>query len=102
MVRVEIITQISSLLSSGKVNVGSKAVEKDVLFGRAKAILIAKGSNELIKERLIYLAELAKLPCFILDLNTKEMGEKFGKAYAVSAVSVIDAGNSKILEAVKK
>ena len=89
-----VISAIRLTVESGKVGFGSrKAVADDV-----KLLIIAKNAPESIKESI----SKSKIPTLEFEGSTMELGAVCGKPFPVSVLSVLDEGNSNILELAKK
>lgn len=89
-----VISAIRLTVESGKVGFGSrKAVADDV-----KLLIIAKNAPEKIRENI----SKSKIPVLEFDGSTMQLGAVCGKPFPVSVLSVLDEGNSNILELAKK
>ena len=97
----EFAKNLNIVLKTGEVLMGSNSVIRRLLTGKAKLILFTKNCPDDIKERVIYYCRLAKIPCHEVKLSSLEFGSMCGIQYPVSAVAVIDQGDSKITELFK-
>ena len=89
-----VIGAIRLTVESGKVGFGSrKALAENV-----KLLIIAKNAPERIKEDM----SKSKIPTIEFEGSTMELGAVCGKPFPVSVLSVMNEGNSNILELVKK
>jgi large subunit ribosomal protein L30e len=95
------VDQLRIVLRSGKLVYGTKQSEEQILNGKVKVLIISKKAESNTFERLKYLADLGKVPCKVMDISTKELGETFALAYPVSVAAVLDEGDSKIVSEVK-
>ena len=66
--------------------------------GQAKMILIANNAPAIRKTELEYYAALCKCDLRNYDGNNLQLGTASGKLFAVSCLSIIEAGDSDILE----
>ena len=89
--------QLRNVIRSGKLAYGTRQSEEQILTGKAKAIILSEKAEELMVERIKYLAGIGKIPIKVLTLSTKELGETFTLAYPVSVAVVLDEGDSKII-----
>ncbi len=71
----------------------------DVLFtlGKSKLILISSNCPPLRKSEIEYYAMLAKCEVVHYAGNNSQLGTACGKFYRVSAVSIVDGGDSDII-----
>ncbi|MBS3070230.1 50S ribosomal protein L30e [Candidatus Micrarchaeota archaeon] len=83
-------------VDSGKVEVGLKKALHLSLIGGAKAIVIAR--NCPAAEEIKQYALASKIPIVDFDGNGVELGAACGKPFSISALSVVDVGNSDILK----
>jgi ribosomal protein L30E len=84
--------ELGRLKETGKFVLGARATEKLGKKGSIKALVMAdephlKGKYEDIKA-----------PKFVVPLNSIQLGNTFGKPFAVSVVGVIDSGVSQFRE----
>lgn len=88
--------QIKRAVTTGKVAVGGKESEKALLLGNVKYLFLSQDLEDQTKERMIYLASVAKVPCKELGYTYRELGEVLGKGHPVGVLAVIDEGKAKI------
>ena len=84
-------------VDSGKVELGLKKALKFSLIGGAKAIVVAKncpGSDELKNY-----CKGSKIPVLEFNGTSVELGAVCGKPFSVSVLTVVEEGNSDILQA---
>ncbi|MEM4662479.1 MAG: 50S ribosomal protein L30e [Candidatus Diapherotrites archaeon] len=99
---MEIENEIRRAIESGKVVLGYRECEKNVLKGIGRLLIVSKRFEKKKVEKLEHIAEVAKIPFLSFDRSPMELGAICGKPYAVSTILVLDAGKSKIMEAVKR
>ncbi|MEM1549506.1 MAG: 50S ribosomal protein L30e [Candidatus Methanomethylicia archaeon] len=83
---------------TGKIVIGSKSAIKRAKIGGAKMIIISSTIPEDIKEDIIYYAKLSNIPVIKFHGSSWDLGAILGKPFMVSAVSIIDEGESELLK----
>lgn len=94
---MDVVQSIRLAVDSGKVEMGLKKAMQLSLTGGAKVIVVAKNCPT-AKEIKQY-AKASKTPIVDFVGNGVELGAACGKPFSISALSVIDAGNSDIAKA---
>ncbi|MBI5035860.1 50S ribosomal protein L30e [Candidatus Micrarchaeota archaeon] len=84
-------------VDSGKVTLGSQRTIQHALHGDAKLVVIAKNCPEDVAKDLKHYCSLSEVR--VLDFNgtSIELGTVCGKPFPVSALSVVNEGDSDIL-----
>ena len=77
---------------------GYTTVLKTLRSGKAKLILIANNVPPLRKSEIEYYAMLAKTGVHHYTGNNVDLGTACGRFYRVSCLSILDAGDSDIIE----
>ena len=77
---------------------GYKTVLKTLRSGKAKLILIANNVPPLRKSEIEYYAMFAKTGVHHYTGNNVDLGTACGRFYRVSCLSILDAGDSDIIE----
>merc|ERR1712232_939994 len=96
----ESVTQrLALVMKSGKSSLGYKSGLKAMRAGKAKLVILSSNLPPLRKSELEYYAMLAKTPVYHYKGTNTDLGTACGKFFRVSMVSVIDAGDSDILQA---
>ncbi|MDP8002971.1 MAG: 50S ribosomal protein L30e [Caldisphaera sp.] len=90
--------ELKNLLKSGKYNLGSKNTLKSVLRGEAKMVILADNMINEIREKIEKSSKMGNIPVFIFKGTSVELGALLGKPFKVSAITVIDPGESRILD----
>jgi len=85
---------------SGKMILGCKAVIRDLGSQniRSKLVILANNCPEQYKERIEKFAKLTNTPILRYNAGALELGKAVGKKFLVSALAVIDEGDSSILK----
>lgn len=94
--------EIQIIARTGKRDYGVNRTLKAVKLGRAKLIILSQNCSSEVKKNIEYYATLADIPIVIFPNNGYELGALCGRGHVVSAISVYDPGDSKILKSLKK
>ena len=89
-------------LSTGKVQVGSKAAVRELRRGRAKLAIVSNNCPREVREKIENYGKLSKIPVMEHPKDSIDLGTLCGKPFPVSAMVINEPGDSKILELVKK
>ena len=89
-------------VDSGKVRMGAKGALKSALRGEPKLLVVAANAPRETAADLRRAAGESKVPVLDFAGSSLDLGVACGKPFPVSVIAVIDAGDSEILEAVKK
>lgn len=81
-------------IKTGNVILGRNETEYSIQQGTARLIILAKNSPESFKERV---AQKEGLPVYTFEGSSMQLGKACGKPFLVSALAVIDPGESDIL-----
>lgn len=82
---------------TGKVVMGAKKAIKYAKMGGAKMIIVARNARPDIKEDILYYAKLSGIPIYEFEGTSVELGTLLGRPHTVSALAIIDPGESRIL-----
>lgn len=93
---------IRMAVDTGKVLLGSEKTIKAALSGNAKMIIVASNCPTERKQDLKHYTQLSDVPVLEYVGTAIELGNVCGKPFPVAAMTVLDAGNSDLLDAVKK
>ena len=89
-------------LSTGKVQVGSKASVRELRRGRAKLAIVSSNCPREARETIQNYVRLGEIPLMEHPKDSVDLGTLCGKPFPVSAMVIMDPGDSKILDLVKK
>jgi len=81
-------------MKSGKVVLGRNITEKSILAGEAKLVVLAANCPGDFRERI---TGVGQVPVHVFDGSSVQLGKACGKPFMVSALAVVDAGESDIL-----
>ncbi|ADI32747.1 50S ribosomal protein L30e [Staphylothermus hellenicus] len=99
---IDFIRALQMAIKTGEVILGSKRTIKLVLHGKAKLVVIAANAPPEIKRDIEYYAKLSKIPIYKFPGTNIELGTLAGKPFGVSAMAIVDPGQSNILEIVEE
>lgn len=85
-------------VKTGKVVIGSRKTLEKLLTGNPKLIITSGSCSIEMKERIVYYARLLGIAHVKIEGTTMEMGALCGKPFPASALAVMEAGDSKILQ----
>lgn len=94
---VDLAKSIRLAVDTGKTVLGSDRAKKLAITGGAKMLLVAKNCQPSVKQDLMHYCSLASVPVVEFPGTSIELGVVCGKPFPISAISVIEAGNSDIL-----
>ncbi len=82
---------------TGKIVMGAKKSIQYAKMGGAKLIIVARNARPDIKEDIEYYAKLSGIPVYEFDGTSVELGTLLGRPHTVSALAILDPGESRIL-----
>ena len=92
---------IRQCVDTGKVVFGSNAGVKKSLSGAAKLVVLAANCPSGIAQDVSRFCKLSGIPSVKFDGTSMELGTVTGRPHPVAILTVLDVGNSGILEFVK-
>jgi large subunit ribosomal protein L30e len=98
----DIRNDLGNVLKTGKSVTGFRQVEKTLLVGNPKLIILSRNCPTDEMEQIMYYAKIASVPCEVAKEDSMELGSVCGKPFPVSAISILDEGESNILADIKK
>ncbi|MFH1257875.1 MAG: 50S ribosomal protein L30e [Candidatus Micrarchaeota archaeon] len=93
---------IRLVVDTGKVELGGDKARKIALLGGAKLIVLASNLPKGSSRDLEHYAKLSGIPVLEFGGTSLELGTVCGKPFPVSALTIIEEGNSQILKAINK
>lgn len=93
--------ELVNALKTGKVVLGSRKTLRYVKTGKAKAVIVAANAPPELKNDIVYYAKLSNIPVYIYPGTSVELGAVCGKPFVVASLSILDPGNSRILELIE-
>ncbi|MDD5111408.1 MAG: 50S ribosomal protein L30e [Candidatus Altiarchaeota archaeon] len=89
--------ELGVAMKTGKLVLGYKNVSKLLLTGSPKLVIVSDSSPKKAKESMLYYSQMAGVKCIKAKETSLELGSHCGKPFPVSAIAVIDPGDSDIL-----
>ena len=90
---------LRTVIATGKVVVGADQTAKAVEKGQAKMVILA--TNAPNAQQLRDAAAKKRVPIYAFEGMGTELGPACGKPFAISALAVLDAGTSDVLQLAK-
>lgn len=87
--------------ATGKVTLGLNQTLKQVLSKKAKLVVLASNAPEEAVSQVHAAAQQGKVPIYTYQGKNTELGPACGKPYSVAVLSVLDAGDSDVLQLAK-
>ncbi|MDD1654378.1 MAG: 50S ribosomal protein L30e [Methanomicrobiales archaeon] len=87
-------TSLRRALKTGKVLLGQHATEDCINEGKAQLVVVAKNCPERFQK---FLADRQEVPVHIFDGSGVQLGMACGKPFMVSALAIVEPGESDIL-----
>ncbi len=94
--------EIKNLIKTGKIVFGSRKVLKYAKIGKLKMIIIASTLRGDLKEDIKHYAKISNIPLYEYSGSGWDLGTMCGKPFMISAIGVIEEGDSRILDLAKK
>ncbi|MFX0045561.1 MAG: 50S ribosomal protein L30e [Candidatus Hermodarchaeota archaeon] len=89
---------ISSAVSTGKCKIGAKSSIDAIKTGTAKLVVVSANCPRDEQDDIERYAQLSGIKILKFEGTSWDLGEVVGKPFMVSAIAVIEPGNSKILK----
>lgn len=96
---MDIQRSLRTVIASGKVLIGADQTAKAIDNGEAKLVVLAAGNPR--GENLTAAASQKHVPVYAFQGTNNQLGPACGKPFAISALAVLDAGDSDILQLAK-
>ena len=98
---VDVNREIEKAVKTGRVFFGCNSAVKNALEGKAKLIILAENCPEKMRRKIERYSKLSNIPILIYNGSGRELGKVCGKPFTVSALSIREFGDSKIIEALE-
>lgn len=95
---IDVQREIRRVVDTGKAIIGTERTEKAIFGGKMKLVILSDNCPKDIKREINYKSKLGKVPTHIVDLSSMKLGEICGKPFPIAVLSVIEQGNSKVLD----
>lgn len=93
--------KIGNVMKTGKTVIGSNQVTKSLLVGNPKLIILSSNCPDQEREEITYYSRLSNVPVEVTKEDSIELGSICGKPFPVSAIGVLDEGESNIISSKK-
>lgn len=94
--------ELKMLLKTGKVEFGAKKAIRAVKLGKAKMVIIAANAPPDVRKDLEYYAKLSNIPIYVYEGTSVDLGTLCGRPHVISTITVLDPGESNILDLVSE
>jgi len=98
---MDIIKAIRMAIDTGKVALGAKESLRYALNGQGRLFIISNNCPKDVKADLEYYAKLSELKLSVFDGTNKDLAEACGKPFNISVITVLEPGDSDILNVVQ-
>ncbi|HDD69275.1 MAG TPA: 50S ribosomal protein L30e [Candidatus Korarchaeota archaeon] len=100
----ELDSEIWLARKTGRVEMGIKKVRRLLVTGneKPKLVILATNIDEDTRAELEYLAKLSGVPVLLYEAGSLQLGRALHKPFFVSAVAILDQGESSILDIVRE
>jgi len=88
-------------VDSGKVEFGTNTAVKKALFGHAKLVVLAGNCPAAVAQDTERFCKLSAIPVIRFEGTSLELGTVAGRPHTIAVLTVLDPGNSGILELAK-
>lgn len=92
---------LRSATQTGTVVLGLNESLRTILEKKAKLVVIAQNAPEAAVSQIHAAAEKAKTPIYSYAGKNTELGPACGRPYSVAVLSVVEAGDSDVLQLAK-
>ena len=100
--RESIISSLSLVTKSGKYKLGITQTLSALRKGEAKLVIFASNISPTDKSLIEYYAMLGQCDILPFDGDNVDLGTACGKLFRGSVITIIDAGDSEILNMIKE
>jgi len=84
-------------VKTGTVFLGRNKTRESIEEGKAKLVVVARNSPESVKN----LVKETDIPVYVYEGSSVQLGKACGRPYVVSALAVVEPGESDILNAAR-
>ncbi len=95
-------TKINNVMKTGKSVIGVNQVVETLLTNNPKLIILSSNCPDNKKEDIIYYSKLVQVLVKSVKEDGIELGSICGKPFPVSAIGILDEGDSDIFSSFKK
>jgi large subunit ribosomal protein L30e len=95
---IDIAREIKVVMQTGKVKIGYNSVRNLLLTKNVTGIIVASKIPREKIDALKYYARISKVPVYVYDGTSWDLGRLCGKPFMVSAIAIINPGESEIMK----
>ena len=95
---IDVNKAITTTAKTGKIQIGASSALKSAKVKKAKLILLASNCPQKIRADIEYYCRLSEVPVSIFKGDSSDLGALCGKPFEVSALTIKEPGDSKILK----
>ena len=95
---IDVNKAITTTAKTGKIQLGASSALKSAKVKKAKLILLASNCPQKIRADIEYYCRLSEVPVSIFKGDSSDLGALCGKPFEVSALTIKEPGDSKILK----
>jgi large subunit ribosomal protein L30e len=95
---VDVKRQLNNVMDTGKAVIGSNKTIDSLLHDKPKLVLLSSNCPKKQSETIYYYCSLANIKCVSLPETSIELGSSVGRPHPLSAMAILDQGESSILE----
>lgn len=92
--------KLSTVINTGKIDYGFKKAVKNIYTGEPRLIIISNNTPPQMRDRIVYLSRLNDTPLIKVKQNSVDLASICGRQHSVSVLTVLDEGESQILEGI--
>ncbi|MEM3560896.1 MAG: 50S ribosomal protein L30e [Nitrososphaerota archaeon] len=97
--KMDLRKELKIVQTTGKMILGFRKSLKSIFQKKAKIVLVANNCPENLLIDLISASKVFNIPVIKTELSSIEFGALLNKPFSISVLSIIDEGESNILEA---
>ncbi len=98
IIMADLARDIRLAVDTGKVVLGTRGVMRSMSGNSAKLVVVAANGEKNAVRDILHECSIADIKVVKVEGSSMELGTLCGKPYPVSAIAIIDQGNSSILE----
>jgi len=95
---IDVNKAIATTVKTGKIQFGTSSALKNAKAKKAKLIIVASNCPPRFRESIEYYCTLSEIPVSIYNGTSLDLGAVCGKPFEVSALTIKEPGDSKILK----
>lgn len=89
-------------MKSGKYTLGAKSTMKNLRNGLCQAVIMSSNCPSVLRAQIEYYSLLSKSIVYTHSGNNNDLGTACGRFFPVSVLSIIDPGDSDIVDALRQ